>query len=153
MPIEFSVKRELLHMPRSNSWRTVWSQIVSVVVMVSFSGCSFLASSQQTIYVSSSPPGAMVTAGGKSVGQTPVQFEAYRGKDLLIEVQKPGYQAGYRTTTRTLSSVGVLDTVAGWIFIFPLLGLPWLGLTSSGAWKHDPDQYMFALDLEKAPEK
>lgn len=140
-------------MRRANQLRAIGIKAISVIVVASFGGCSFLASSQQTIYVTSSPPGAVVTATGKAVGQTPVQFEAYRGKDLLIVVEKPGYKPQYRTTTRTLSSIGVVDTVAGWLFIIPLCGLPWLGLISSGAWKHDPEQYGFILDPEKELEK
>ena len=73
-------------------WSIFW-QITAVLVVVSFSGCSIFASSMQTFHVSSSPDGATVLVGGKPVGQTPVQFEAHRGKDLLIEVQKPGYQS------------------------------------------------------------
>lgn len=135
------------------SLRAVRNNIISVAVIVSFSGCSLFAPSMQTIHVTSSPPGAKVIASGRPVGQTPVQFEAHRGENLLIEVQKSGYQTQYRTSFRTLSSMGVVDTVAGWIFIVPLLGLPWLGLTSSGAWKHDPDQYGFVLDPEEALKK
>ena len=81
-------------------------------------------------------------AGGKPVGQTPVQFEAHRGKDLLIEVQKPGYQ--FRTTSRTLSSIGTVDVVGGFLILLPLVGL-----LSSGAWKRDPNTYGFVLEPEK----
>jgi hypothetical protein len=116
--------------------------------MVSFSGCSFFAPSMQTIHVTSSPGGAKVVAGGSPVGQTPVQFEAHRGENLLIEVQKSGYQTQYRTSSRTLSTIGTLDVVGGFFLLVPLFGL-----LSSGAWKHDPGQYGFILDPEKEPAK
>jgi len=117
---------------------------IALLALVTFSGCSLFAPSKQTIQVTSTPEGAKVLAGGQSVGQTPVQFEAHRGDNLLIEVQKPGYQTQYRTTSRTLSSIGILDVVGGFIFLLPLFGL-----LSSGAWKHDPDKYGIILEPEK----
>ena len=123
---------------------SVFRHITAVLVLVGFSGCSVFAPSMQTIHVSSSPDGATVLAGGTPVGQTPVQFEAYRGKDLLIEVRKPGYQSQFRTTSRTVSSIGTVDVIGASFFLLPLLGL-----LSSGAWKHDPDSYGFVLDPEK----
>ena len=115
-----------------------------VVIVVSFSGCSFFAPSMQTIHVTSPPSGANVVAGGRPVGQTPVQFETHRGENLLIEVQKASYQTQYRTSSRSLSTIGTLDVIGGFFLLLPLFGL-----LSSGAWKHDPGQYGFILDPEK----
>ena len=125
------------------SW-AICRQIIAALALVTFSGCSLFAPSKQTIHVTSSPEGAQVLAGGQPVGQTPVQFEAHRGDNLLIEVQKTGYQTQYRTTFRTLSSIGTLDVVGGFVLLLPLLGL-----LSSGAWKHDPDKYGIILEPEK----
>lgn len=122
----------------------VFRQVTVVFVTVSFSGCSIFAPSLQTMQVSSSPDGATIVAGGKPVGETPIQFEAHRGKDLLIEVKKPGYQSQFRTTTRTLSSIGTVDVIGAYFILLPLLGL-----LSSGAWKHDPETYGFVLEPEK----
>lgn len=122
----------------------LWRGIIASFALVSFSGCSFVAPSMQTIQVTSAPEGAKVRAGGQLMGQTPIQFEAHRGDNLLIEVQKEGYQTQYRTTSRTLSTIGILDVVGGCLFLVPLLGL-----LSSGAWKHDPDRYGIILDPEK----
>jgi PEGA domain len=137
-------KKGMPNMREAKSLRTVRNQIISLVVMMSFSGCSFFAPSMQTILITSSPSEAKVVAGGRPVGQTPVQFEAHRGENLLIEVQKSGYQTQYRTSSRTLSTMGTLDVVGGFFLLLPLLGL-----LSSGAWKHDPGQYGFILDAEK----
>lgn len=131
-------------MQRAIRLRAIYNQIVGAVVMVSFSGCSFGAPSMQTIHITSSPPGANVIAGGQPVGQTPLQFEAHRGDNLLIEVRKAGYQTQYRTTSRTLSGTGILDAVGGCLLLLPLIGL-----LSSGAWKHDPDKYGIILEAEK----
>lgn len=130
-------------MHRQNLW-TACQRMILILVVVSFSGCSIFAPSMQTIHVSSSPDGATVLAGGNPVGQTPVQFEAYRGKDLLIEVRKVGYQSQFRTTSRTVSSIGTVDVIGAYFLLLPLLGL-----LSSGAWKHDPESYGFVLDPEK----
>lgn len=123
--------------------RTVCQQMIAVLILVSFGGCSFFAPSMQTIQVTSSPAGAKILSSGQVVGQTPLQFEAHRGENLLIEVQKPGYQTQYRTTSRTLSTIGILDVIGG-IFLLPLLGL-----FAPGAWKHDPDKYGIILEPEK----
>jgi hypothetical protein len=122
----------------------IWRHIIALFALVTFSGCSFFAPSMQTIHVTSSPEGAKVLAGGQPVGVTPTQFEAHRGDNLLIQVQKNGYQTQYRTTLRTLSSMGVLDVVGGCFLL-----LPFFGLLSSGAWKHDPDKYGIILEPEK----
>lgn len=98
----------------------------------------------QTLQVTSSPDGATIVAGGTPVGETPIQFEAHRGRDLLIEVKKPGYQSQFRTTSRTLSSIGTVDVIGAYFILLPLLGL-----LSSGAWKHDPETYGFVLEPEK----
>lgn len=122
----------------------VCRRAIASLALVTFSGCSFFAPSKQTILVTSSPEGAKVLAGGQAVGQTPVQFEAHRGDNLLIEVQKTGYQTQYRTTSRSLSSIGLLDVIGGCFLLIPLIGL-----VSSGAWKHDPDKYGIILEPEK----
>ncbi|MDR4463921.1 MAG: PEGA domain-containing protein [Nitrospira sp.] len=122
----------------------VFRQVTIAVVTVSFTGCSIFAPSMQTLHVSSSPDGATVVAGGKLVGETPIQFDAHRGKDLLIEIKKPGYQSQFRTTSRTLSSIGTVDVIGAYFILLPLLGL-----LSSGAWKHDPETYGFVLEPEK----
>ena len=153
MVIEFRsswvhTKKGMPNMREANSLRTVRNKIILVVIVVSFSGCSFFAPSMQTIHVTSSHSEAKVVAGGRPVGQTPVQFEAHRGENLLIEVQKSGYQTQYRNSSRSLSTIGTLDVVGGFFLLVPLFGL-----LSSGAWKHEPGQYGFMLDLEKGSEK
>ncbi len=122
----------------------LWRGLIASLALMSFSGCSFVAPSMQTIQITSSPEGAKVRAGGQVVGQTPIQFEAHRGDNLLIEVQKDGYQTQYRTTSRTLSTTGIVDIVGGCVFL-----LPFLGLLSAGAWKHDPDKYGIILEPGK----
>jgi PEGA domain len=118
---------------------------LSLAVVVCYTtGCSLFGPRSESIGVSSDPPGARVIASGKPVGTTPLHFEAQRGDNLLIEVQKPGYQTQYRTTSRKLSNLGVLDVVGGAIFLLPLVGL-----LSSAAWEHDPAEIGVTLEPER----
>ena len=96
------------------------------------------------IIVSSDPPGAQVVASGVSVGTTPIQFEVHRGDNLFLEIHKPGYQTQYRTSSRRLSTLGILDVVGGVMLLLPLIGL-----ISAGAWEHDPAQFGVTLEPEK----
>jgi hypothetical protein len=99
----------------------------------------------QTISVISTPAGAKVNVGGNTVGVTPLQFNAHRGKDLSLEIKKPGYVTQYRSSSRTLSALGTLDLVAGL-----MLWVPLLGLISAAAWKHDSADFSIILEREKS---
>lgn len=71
------------------------------------------------------------------------------GKDLLIEIRKPGYETQFRNPSRTLN-VGMVDAVVGVVLLIPLIGL-----LSSGAWRHDPANYGVLLspaDREPDPQ-
>ncbi len=100
------------------------------------SGCSFFGPRMQTVSVTSDPIGANVAINGVKVGQTPVQHQVHRGKDLLIEVRKPGYETQYRNPSRGLSGVGMADALVGAVLLLPLLGL-----ISPAAWEHDPANF------------
>ena len=78
------------------------------------------------------------------MGTTPLQFEVDRGEKLLLEVQKSGYQTQYRTSSRKLSGFGILDVVSGFFWL-----VPFVGLTASGAWEHDPAEFGVTLEPEK----
>jgi hypothetical protein len=119
-----------------------WLQIVKkvsfrlislAVVSCYLAGCSLFGPRRKSIGVCSDPPGARVIASGKPVGTTPLYFEAQRGNNLLIEVQKSGYQTQYRTLSRRMSTLGILDIVGGAIWL-----VPFFGLLSSAAYEHDP---------------
>ena len=126
---------------RSIRWADV-SKMVSLVVAVCYLlGCSLFGPRQETIMVSTDPPGAQVTASGRSVGTTPLQFEFQRGENLLVEVRKEGYETQYRHSSKKLSSLGILDVVGGAFFLLPLIGL-----ISSAAWEHDPAHFGIMLE-------
>ncbi|THI83667.1 MAG: PEGA domain-containing protein [Nitrospira sp. CG24A] len=120
-------------------------QLISLAVVSCYlTGCSLFGPRSESIGVSSDPPGARVIASGKPVGTTPLYFEAQRGDNLLIEVQKSGYQTQYRTLSRRISTLGILDIVGGAIWL-----VPFFGLLSSAAYEHDPAEIGITLEPEQ----
>ena len=122
------------------------SRILSLVIISCYmAGCSLYGPTKQSIGVSSYPPEAQVIVSGKPMGITPLHFEADRGENLLLEVQKSGYQTQYRTSSRKLSGLGILDVVSGFFWL-----VPFVGLTASGAWEHDPSEFEVTLEPENS---
>lgn len=127
------------------NFHKIWTYSIkatSVIVATCYlAGCSLFGPRYETIGVSSDPPGAKVNVSGRPVGTTPVRFEVHRGENLLLEVQKPGYQTQYRSASRKLSTLGILDVVGGAMLLLPLIGL-----ISSAAWEHDPAEFGITLE-------
>ena len=120
-------------------------RVVAVLVIVPyFCACSLFGPNMQTLTVSSDPAGAEVLLNGTRVGETPLQTQVPRREELLVEVRKPGYRTEYRQPDRTLSTLGILDVVAGSVILIPLLGL-----LSPAAWQQDPET--FGINLDPAP--
>ena len=117
--------------------------LVAAVAMVSFLACSLVGPRTQSLLISSEPLGANVTVNGEVVGQTPTRVEVSRGEDALIEVRHEGYETGIRTTSRTLSAFGIVDTVGGYLVL-----VPFVGLFSPAAWEHKSTSYGFILLAE-----
>lgn len=117
--------------------------LTAIAAMISLEACSLFGPRMQTITVSSDPLGANVIVNGERVGHTPLRSQVRRGEDLLIEVREPGYSTEYRTTHRTLSTLGIMDVIGGWIFL-----VPFIGLVSPAAWKHEPATFGFILAPE-----
>ena len=125
--------------------KRVTFQLISLVAISFYmAGCSLFGPRNQSIGVSSDPPGAKVIASGKPVGTTPLYFEAQRGENMLIEVQKSGYQTQYRTLSRRMSTLGILDIVGGAIWL-----VPFLGLLSSAASEFEPAEIGITLEPEQ----
>jgi hypothetical protein len=109
--------------------------LVVPALFSALSGCSLLASRSQTLMVSSSPSDAEVWVDEALVGRTPVEVRVERWRPVTVTLRKEGYRTVSRTTTRSLSGVGIFDVVGG-----SLVLLPYLGLLSGGAWEHSPSQ-------------
>jgi hypothetical protein len=125
------------------------SRIIAIIVAsCHLAACSFFGPTKEMVVVSSNPAGAQVIATGMLVGTTPMQFEAHRSDNLFLEISKTGYQTQYRTASRRLSTLGILDVFGGVILLLPLIGL-----LSSGAWEHEPAQFGVSLEPEKGSSK
>ncbi len=132
---------------RKRHWLTT---IAATVISMSLAtGCSLFGPRLETITVSSEPPGASVVINGMSVGHTPLRHQVRRAEDLLIEVRKAGFHTEYRSAHRTLSTIGIIDVIGGAIIL-----VPFFGLLSSAAWKHEPSTFGVVLAAEgsKSPE-
>lgn len=110
---------------------------------LNLTGCSIFGGSSQPLMVNSDPPGAQVLINGASVGTTPLQHQVSRRGDLSVEVHKPGYTTQFRSTSRKLSSLGIVDVIGGAMFLLPLLGL-----FAPGAWEQDPSALTLTLEPE-----
>ena len=97
----------------------------------------------QTLTISSDPEHAQVRVNGEKVGTTPLRVQVRRSEDVLIEARVPGHETGFRTSHRTLSTLGLVDIVGGFFLL-----LPFFGLLSPAAWEHEPSVYSFILDPE-----
>jgi hypothetical protein len=102
--------------------------------------CSLFGSRRQTMEFASDPEGAEVYLDGRLVGATPLETRVRRRGDLSVMVKKEGCRTETRHPSKTLSALGFLDLIGG-VFIL----VPFIGLMSSAAWKHDPVSYAILL--------
>ncbi len=124
----------------------LFCRILSLVVIACYmAGCSLFGPTKQSIGVRSNPPEAQVLVNGKPMGITPLRFDVDRGDNILLEIQKSGYHMEYRKSSSNLSGLGLLDVVSGFFWL-----IPFVGLTSSAAWQHDPADFEITLLPEKS---
>jgi hypothetical protein len=119
----------------------------SLALAAWLSGCSWLGPWKQQIVVSSDPPGATVLINGEPVGKTPLRTKISRAKGFLLEIQLEGYETDYPPTHRTMSALGIIDTLLGSVVF-----VPWLGLLSPAAWKYEPEVFGVTLTPKQAEE-
>jgi len=115
--------------------------LVAGVLVVVMSGCSLFGPRTQTISVSTAPSGAEVYINGMNVGKSPLQYQARRSDDLMLEIRKPGYVSEYRNVNKTVSTLGIVDLIGGSVIL-----VPFVGLLSSAAWKFEPASFGFVLE-------
>jgi len=96
---------------------------VLLAACLSIQGCSFLAPRTQVLHVKTSVSDAEIYLNGQLIGKGSVSYPANRGEKVEVTVQKTGYYSVTRTIERTLSVLGRLDTIGGYLLLIPLLGL------------------------------
>ena len=130
--------------PGKPAVRPMFYRVVASMVLVTFTtylaSCSFFVSGQQIISVSSDPDNAKVVINGNFAGATPLQYSIDRKQESMISISKEGYRAANRSTSRKLSTTGILDIIGGCFLL-----LPFLGLISSGAWEQEPSNIGVSL--------
>lgn len=127
--------------------RGCWVQITSAILILPYlSACSLFGPRMQTLTISSDPEGANVRVNGENVGSSPLRVQVHRSQDVLIEAHMAGYETAYRSSHRTLSTLGLVDLIVGAAIL-----IPFLGLLSPAAWEHEPSSYGIVLDPKQAP--
>lgn len=123
--------------------RLTRSVMITLLIIghLNLTACSIFGGSTQPLMVSSYPAGANILINGVQAGTTPLQYQASRRVDLMVEVQKPGYTSQFRSTSRKLSTLGIVDMIGGVMFLLPLLGL-----IAPGAWEQDPSTLAVTLE-------
>ncbi len=136
-------------MPAASQSRRVPERVLMGIIIayhLNLTGCSIFAGSAQPLMVNSDPPGANVLINGTAVGTTPLQHQVSRRGELTVEVQKRGYKTQFRSTSRKLSSLGIVDVIGAAFFLLPLLGL-----IAPGAWEQDPSTIGLTLEPDTTP--
>ena len=118
------------------------SWVMSLIFVVSISGCSFFADSTQSFTVTTSEKDAEIFFNGKPVGTGQVTKDVKRNENIAVLVKKDGYQTASRNVSKKLSSIGIIDVVGAVIWLVPIAGL-----FAPGAW--ELDKSVLSINLEK----
>ena len=102
--------------------KTVISSCLVVAIVVVHSGCSFLAPHRQSFSVMASESDAEIYINGDFIGAGSVETRVPRNKDVSVMVKKEGFKTTTREIGTTISAIGMLDMIAGYLILFPLLG-------------------------------
>ena len=126
------------------------SAFVSVLLVISIailqSGCSSFVGSREPFSVTSSEQDAKIYINGDFAGTGSVKTTVRRDQSVSVMVKKEGYYPATREVGNTMSSVGILDLVAGCCILIPLIGLMFPGSRAL-------DQNNLSLVLDKIPAK
>lgn len=116
---------------------------VSLVLVVSISGCSLFVPHKQSISINGKPANATVIVNGRQYN-TPTVIQVKRNKDVSIVVSKDGYNTFQCHSGHSLSTWGILDVIGGVCVL-----VPFLGLLSPGAFELDQDNFYYVLTPAK----
>ena len=94
-------------------------------------GCSAFQPLRQTVNISSSPAGAVLTVNGQTQGKGPISIQLERNKDHTV-VATLGGRSTIREINSKFSKTGILDVIGTILFL-----VPGIGLLTPGAWELD----------------
>lgn len=120
--------------------KRIGAVVMTILLLVQVSACSLVGKGSQRFSVNSHPPGALVFLDGNPVGATPLSTRIKRGDETSVMVRMDGYYPAMMTTSGSLSTLGIIDVVGGFIFL-----LPFFGLMSDAAWEQDPSTWTVVL--------
>ncbi len=72
--------------------KTVMERLLSMVLILSVTGCATLFAGSSTVPVVTNPPGAFVYVNGVPVGQTPTAIALEPDRPANIQIYLPGFQ-------------------------------------------------------------
>ena len=116
------------------------ARIVSLIIVLSFCGCSAFRPSTQTITINSSVQGADIYLDGNPIGKSPATATIQRNRNFTVLARKPGFEPMSRTIGTHLNDTGTMDVV-GLVFCL----FPGIGLLTPGAWSVDETTIMIHM--------
>lgn len=125
----------MIHMHHS-----LFHRATAVLCSLLFAGCSFLGSHKQEMQITANNPEAKIFVAGEYVGQGSVLTDIPK-KDGIVISAELGDKYDAVILKRTLSGVGVLDTIGGYCLL-----LPYIGLVSPGAYKFNEEYIELNID-------
>ncbi|MCX5695041.1 MAG: hypothetical protein NTW18_00035 [Candidatus Omnitrophica bacterium] len=120
------------------------SVLLSISIVITQSGCSMFVPHTQKVSVIASEPDAKIYINGDLIGTGRAETKVLRNKDASVMVKCDGYYPATRMLSTTMSGIGVVDIVFGWIWL-----VPWLGLLFPGSREIDTPNITVVLDKEK----
>ncbi len=128
----------------------IFKAFVSVLLVTSIaflqSGCSAFAGSRQPFSVTATERDAQIYINGELAGTGSVKTTVRRDQGVSVMAKKEGYYPATRDIGTKMSSLGILDLVAGCCILLPLIGLAFPG-------SKELDQSNLSIILDKAPIK
>ncbi len=120
--------------------------LVLLVISITITqvGCSTFVPHRQKVSIIASEPDAKIYINGELIGTGRVETKVPRNRDASVMVKCDGYYTATRMLSTTMSTVGVIDIIGGWIWL-----VPWLGLLFPGSKEIDTPNMTVVLDKEK----
>lgn len=118
------------------------SFFLSIILLLSVSGCGTLFSgTSELVTISSDPEKAKVYVNGAYIGLSPASASLKRDQDHVIVVKKEGYEDASATLTRKFNAVAILNTIGILCWI--------VDAVTGGMWKFDRN--IISVQMEALP--